>query len=247
VEGIPEARPGAIAAYRQSLTERRNGVVRERLATLDRAAAEEFERFKPAPMTGPFASLEALCSKLIEGGNFNRELCAPIDKAKSRSFKAVGAVQDIQLIHPVPDAATLAVKVDGKWYSAELRDFEDNGHCRPGFTFEGVTPHGALLEVAFGFHGECNTRDGAWTWTERGFVIVGAGASKKPSVTPVLQTEIAEVGERNKKTMDHARKVTWNQDGSIDVVITRAKGGSQGSTLDDNTEDLRGHHALVFP
>jgi tetratricopeptide (TPR) repeat protein len=47
-------RPGAIAAYVQSLEWRPTRTVRERLATLDPAKAAQMDPLKPVPMLGPF-------------------------------------------------------------------------------------------------------------------------------------------------------------------------------------------------
>src|SRR5262249_7685100 len=60
-------KPGAIAAYKQSLAARRNGTVRDRLGTLDPAAAAELDAFKAEPLQGPFASLEAYCKHWLSG------------------------------------------------------------------------------------------------------------------------------------------------------------------------------------
>jgi tetratricopeptide (TPR) repeat protein len=54
-------KPGAIAAYVQSLDWRPTRTVRERLATLDPAKAAEADPLKPVPMLGPFAKPEAFC------------------------------------------------------------------------------------------------------------------------------------------------------------------------------------------
>ena len=45
----------AIESYKRSLDDRPNHIVRERLATLDPAAATEKDRFAPKAMAGPFA------------------------------------------------------------------------------------------------------------------------------------------------------------------------------------------------
>ena len=55
-------RPGAIAAYVQSLDLRPTRTVRERLATLDPAKAAAMDPLKPVPMLGPFAKPEDACT-----------------------------------------------------------------------------------------------------------------------------------------------------------------------------------------
>jgi hypothetical protein len=54
-------RPGAIAAYVESLGWRPTRTVREQLAKLDPARAAEMDPLKPVPMLGPFARLEDFC------------------------------------------------------------------------------------------------------------------------------------------------------------------------------------------
>jgi tetratricopeptide (TPR) repeat protein len=54
-------KPGAIAAYGQSLELRPTRAVRERLATLDPAKAAEADPLEPVPMLGPFANPDAFC------------------------------------------------------------------------------------------------------------------------------------------------------------------------------------------
>lgn len=55
-------RADAIARYQESLRERPNDAVRERLARLDAGVARAREVLTPAPLRGPFASLKAFCA-----------------------------------------------------------------------------------------------------------------------------------------------------------------------------------------
>jgi tetratricopeptide (TPR) repeat protein len=56
-------KPAAIAAYKRSIEVRPNRVVRERLATLDAAAAGALDPFAPHAMQGPFKSVAAFCKE----------------------------------------------------------------------------------------------------------------------------------------------------------------------------------------
>lgn len=242
---------GAIAAYKQSFEARHNGTVRQRLGTLDPAAAAAFDTFKPHALQGPFASLEAYCKQWLanDAGALKDYLdqcaAAPVLKPKT-AVKLPASIQTVELHALYQGYALLVVKLGGQLYVQELRPFEDSGHCRePTWTFTGVTPHGAALEVGYELSGFCSNREGSIDWRERAFTVVGIGASNKPSALPPFELEMSEGGEKG--TLNHLRKATWAKDGSgVDIAIVKAAGdGFEGGTYD--TEDIKGHHAIAFP
>jgi tetratricopeptide (TPR) repeat protein len=243
-------KPGAIAAYRQSFEARHNGTVRQRLGTLDPAAAAELDTFKAQPMQGPFATLEAYCKHWLSSDalkDYLDQCAAPkVLKAKT-AFKLPAAIQSLELRALYQGYALLVVKVGGQLYVQELRPFEDSGHCHePAWTFTGVTPHGAALEVGYEVAGFCGNREETIDWHEHAFTVIGVGASNKPSALPELDREIVEVSDHN-RGLDHVYKATWAKDGSsVDIAIVKATGeGFEGGQI--KTEDIKGHHALAFP
>lgn len=243
---------GAIAAYRQSLDVRHNGVVRDRLGTLDAAAAAAFDTFKPQPMQGPFAGTEAYCKKRLasEPADVQKELlpqCAAARGLKPRTaFKPTAPIQELKLVSLRQGSALLEVKVDGQWYVQELRPFEDFGNCsETAWKFRGVTAHGPALEVAYEAGGNCSVRETTVSWHERASTVVGIGASKKPSATPELRFEMTEEAN-GEQAINCVRKPTWAKDGSaVDIAIVKAADGLGGGAFD--TEDIKGHHSLAFP
>lgn len=67
----------AIAHYQESLRQRPNDKVRERLTQLDAGAARAREVLTPAPLLGPFPSLDAFCA----GRRTTDDAAAPCDPA----------------------------------------------------------------------------------------------------------------------------------------------------------------------
>jgi tetratricopeptide (TPR) repeat protein len=250
---------GAIAAYRESLGVRRNATVRTRLATLDAAAAASFDAFIPRPLQGPFANLEGYCEKVFAArppesrAAAMADLCLrviPVEPEKA--FKLAAPVEEVKLIQ-IFLGDRLLIKLGGQLYVAELEPFPKHGGCHTDrLTFDGVTAHGAALEVSYQYEGSCFSRAmGSWYWHEQSSVIVGVGASKQPSAPPALRVELDETaGFGDAKVQEgmlhHVRKLTWRKDGSLDVAIVRATGQSVEEDVDD-VEDIKGHHALAFP
>jgi hypothetical protein len=101
------------------------------------------------------------------------------------------------------------------------------------------------LQIAFEIAGHCERRDHAWAWRERGFVVLGIGASKLPTMTPPFRLAITEEdeteGRPRRRTLDLSRRMTWRRDGSLD--ITKARGARAWFSDTDPT----GRHRLAFP
>jgi tetratricopeptide (TPR) repeat protein len=238
-------RPGAIAAYKQSLELRRNSVVREQLRTLDASAADALDTLRPSALDGPFGSVDAFCKqKLADASADDRAQCASATNlAPKTPTKLAAPVQAIQLASR-SEGLLLSIEVDGRWYVQELSPL-DNPNCTvAAATLDGITTHGVALELSYRHSGNCALRDRSWTYREHDIVVLGVGASHKPSGTQIV-VDMTEAVD-GKTTMNWARKLTWNRDGSLDVAITRSTGSTEGATPDD-TDDVKGHHALVFP
>ena len=96
--------------------------------------------------------------------------------------------------------------------------------------------------------GGCSHRDWDWTWSERAFLIVGIGASKRASVTPPFRLAVTETdtteGKPHKQVMDVVRTETWRKDGSLAIAIMRAVGDRSGR---DEIQDILGRHTFTFP
>jgi hypothetical protein len=238
-------RVGAIDAYKASIALRANKTVRERLRTLDSKAADALQS---TAMEGPFASLRAWCDQRVvnQPTDADANQCAAAELISRTIVKLPSPFQNLGVRSLGTGSAILEAKVGGKWYFDELRPYEGTLQCSvTAAKLDNVTMHGAAIEVAYRFEGSCRLRETEWTYDERSIVIVGLGASKTPSSSPSVVVAMTET-TAGRKTMDWLRKPTWNGDGSIDIAIVRSSGTTQDASVDD-TEDVRGHHALTFP
>ncbi|HUJ63081.1 MAG TPA: tetratricopeptide repeat protein [Kofleriaceae bacterium] len=234
---------GAIDAYKQSLALRGNGVVRDRLRTLDAGAADALDALKPTAMQGPFDSFDAWC---VRRDPSTAKECATATSIPYTLSKLPSPIASVELRALDQDAAAVVVKLGGKLYIDELHTYEDTNHCTVTSTaMDGTKPHGSLVEVDVRFAGNCDLREDSWTYRERALAVIAVGPGRVPYATPGFVVDMTET-MNGKKVMDWARTVTWNKDGSIDVAIARAIGTTQDASVDD-TEDVRGHHALAFP
>lgn len=244
-------KPGAIQAYRDSLTARRSPTARDRLRTLDRAAAESFDPFSPKPMQGPFASIVAYCRKSLDvyTDPAARAALEPrcddsIQELEPASpVKLAGAYQELRVFR-VPENALriLAVKIAGDWYMQELDPFEAPPNCHGDTRVEGITPRSSALQLTYTIDGHCEQRSSEWDWTERSFVVIGLGASNKPAMTPPFQLEVTETHAASTPSAIE-RTASWGKDGSLDIAIKRAN----DQVPQDKLADAVGHHTFTFP
>lgn len=237
---------GAVLAYEESLTRRKNAVVRERLRTLDPKEAAAFDSFVPQSLKGPYTSLLGWCKDFLGTSGIAPENCtdprsSPRRKPKT-PFKLPPPYQDVTFIELYQSYALIVVKVDGKLYVAELHPYEDSGHCHDTtWSFDGVTQRAGVLEVAYRASGFCVNREESRRWRERASTVIGIGPSKQPSGVAM----VFDVDEDS--ALNLVRVPTWSKDGtSVDVAIKESAGEAfEGGSID--SEDIKGHHAFVFP
>jgi len=256
---ILEARgdkPGAIEAYRGSLTARPNATVRDRLRTLDRAAAESLDPFSPRPMQGPFASIEAYCKKSLDvyTDPAVRAILEPRcddsiqELEPTTPAKLPGAYQELRVFRVPEDALRiLAVKIGGDWYMLGLDPFEAPPNCHGDTIVEGITPRAGALQVTYTIDGHCEHRDWEWEWTERSFVLVGLGPSNQPAMTApfqlaVTRTDTAPDKPPSKPVIAVDLSATWGKDGSLDLAPRRSD-----REISYRLADAVGHHTFTFP
>jgi tetratricopeptide (TPR) repeat protein len=110
-------KPGAIAAYVESLGWRPSRTVREQLAKLDPAKAAQMDPLRPVPMLGPFAKLEAFCEK--------KTVCSP-PAAKAHVERLVPPYEDVVWFRAGAQCH-LAIKLAQGWFvDAKGDDCENN-------------------------------------------------------------------------------------------------------------------------
>ncbi len=208
--------------------------------------------FAPVAMAGPFPSIEAFCkaSLRIYPDPDVRAILEPRceDSIQVISAPAVGAPYEELRIVKIPETseALVAVEVDGAWYLQAVDPVEAPPNCHGPLALTQVTerPNHAL-QISFEIEGHCERRDHEWAWHERGFVVVGIGASKLPTMTPPFRLAISEEdeteGRPRRQTLDLTRRATWRRDGSLDV--TRGRGARAWFS----DPDPAGRHRLAFP
>jgi hypothetical protein len=124
----------AVDAYQQSLTVRPNATVLRALAALDPAAAMPFDRFRPGPMAGPFATLASLLKHFADGHRPD----ALIDKQSRRAASPPPPYRDVRVLAMTTFASSvddetypyetlhLAVQLPSGWFVCEDADSVDN-------------------------------------------------------------------------------------------------------------------------
>jgi hypothetical protein len=246
----------AIAAYRESLQLRPNGIVRRALAKLDPTAAAAFDPFKPVALEGPFASVAAYCAttpKQIADEGFDcgcgqddtstipRHLGAPYQAVETFTH-ACGAHATSNGIHHYG----LAVHVASGWYVTTVATVRQNRFCNDSMQLADARTNVHALLVKFSIGGDCLGGNGGQRWSETGLVIIGG---TRPAATPIVvvtkhETE-SDVPYNEDKvsrvSADIALDLAWGSDGSVTV-----SGKTTG--LDANeASNLLGKHTLVFP
>ncbi len=247
---------GALASYADSLRARPNSVVRARLTKLDPKAAAALDPYKPVPLAGPFASIEAYCKTLpaIDGFDADHCGCGP-DKTDKPAALAAPYQQMQWFSNHCAQSDTLygdyklGVKLATGWYVASVDHADVGHHCMSGgYAFDAAKPlSGNQVLVSYVDDAQCTNGSGDTNWSETRQIIVGIGASKIPAATtPLLrkhhQTYAADYNPNHAKTtVDVALDYAWAADGTFTV---------SGKTLGiDPAEagNLLGKHALTFP
>jgi len=205
----------AVGFYRQSLRERPNKTVRERLAKLDPTFAEAMSALAITPMQGPFASIEDFCAsarKAASGKPFQCEVDSDKQGEIGRvSFagKAHGPYLGVQGVWTAENENGadwfpykeyhLALQTKEGWFVTGGLAGENNpgafgisGQLEPTrLDFEDVGPGGAH-EVLFGLTNHIADSDlglnEASMSKDKLLVVCGIGASGKPSCTGAIPT-----------------------------------------------------------
>jgi hypothetical protein len=207
--------------------------------------------YAPVPMLGPFPSIEAFCSDslAIYTDPEARALLEPrcTDSIQTLATAKVAAPYEELRLVKVPElpGGFVAVKLDGGWYLHNVEPFEEPPNCHGPLAFEGLTARrDHALQIAYAIDGHCDRRDREWTWLERGFVVVGIGPSRAPSMTPPIRlavTESSDVAGKPRQTFALSRSAKWRRDGSVDIANVRRSNGSRDEA------DPVGRHRFAFP
>jgi hypothetical protein len=208
--------------------------------------------FAPVAIAGPFTSIEAFCkaSLSVYTDPDVRAILEPRceDSIEVISAPTVGPPYDELRIVQIPETSEglVAVKVGGAWYLQAVDPIEAPPNCHGPLAITQVTERPKhALQISFEIEGHCERRDHEWAWRERGFVVVGMGASQLPTMTPPFRLAITETdeteGRPRRQTLGLTRKVTWRRDGSLD--ITKARGARAWFSAPEPA----GHHPLAFP
>jgi tetratricopeptide (TPR) repeat protein len=249
---------GAVASYSASLLARPNGIVRARLTALDPRAAAALDPYKPVPLTGPFASIDAYCKTLpaIDGFDPDRCTCGAADTDKPAAVTA--PYQQMQWFSDrcaqndsLYADYKLGVKLAAGWYVASVAHGDVGHHCMSaGYTFDAAKPlsgQGARVLVSYDDDASCSNGSGDTSWSTVYQLIVGIGASKLPSATlPMLrahhQTYAADYNDAHAKVVgDVALDYKWADDGTFTVT---------GKTVGIDPAEapkLLGTHVIAFP
>jgi tetratricopeptide (TPR) repeat protein len=211
----------AIESYKRSLDDRPNRIVRERLATLDPAAAVEKDRVAPTAMAGPFSSIRQWCARSEtkkncdaadddgDGSPDNQEgqekpqfscddkgpaLAKP--PAPFRAARVVVARCDYQNNQElVVDEVVLALRVGDQWFIGDVTDALNN--LRQSQSFETkleARPLVAGSPPRVLVHLTTSLMYRGMDGTEdESLLIAGVGASGKPSLTrPILESSFSD-------------------------------------------------------
>ncbi|HEV7558715.1 MAG TPA: tetratricopeptide repeat protein [Kofleriaceae bacterium] len=246
----------AIAAYRESLQVRPNGIVRRALAKLDPSAAAAFDPFKPVAMEGPFASVAAYCAttpKQMADEGFDCS-CGQDDTSKVTRHLAAPYQAVETFTHACGHSGTanginnygLAVKVASGWYVTTMATVRQNRFCNDSMQLADASTNATRLLVKLAIGGDCMGGNGGQRWSETGLVIVGGS---RPAATPLVavtkhETESDVPYDEDKVSRvsaDIALELVWGSDNSVTV-----SGKTKGLDANEAT-NLIGKHTLVFP
>jgi tetratricopeptide (TPR) repeat protein len=256
-------KPGAIAAYKESVRVRPHAGVLAHLKELDSLAAAELDPFLPKPMDGPYPSIDGYC-KLVtaaltqlsegqqcfcgkdEGGATAAKVQAPWLEAKvflSGCSSDDGRFGD--------DRYNLAVRTKAGWFVAkDMAQDIYNQHCGANDDFKhSLEMRDAQVVWHFDFGSDCVGGDTEDVWTKSIVAVVGMGASGKPSATPAIvlkQNEVSQSGVGD----DHPPAPKTLVDVSLDLKYTKDGLELAGKTkgMDATAASgVVGKHTLLFP
>jgi hypothetical protein len=260
----------------ESIKVRPQRVVRDKLWKLDPAVATAADPLAARPLAGPFASVEASCEDARKDDD------ALLDRSQTRhAWDGSCAGPRLVAIAGKPAAPFdevvayqmgrplllwIAVRLGRQWYryllgdghgAAGLHDELDYRNCAhiewTALTLAQVARPVPQLRIKFTDHDTCDMhRMESWGWTESGEVVIGVGASGKPSGIPALTTHSSAWislydEDHDKDGPKHKSRsgltLSWKPDGSLDV------GGSAPEVGAGNlgNEAVLGHHMIVFP
>jgi hypothetical protein len=245
----------AVDLYRRSLAVRFDSIVRARLAWLDHAAELEVDPLSPAPLDGPFESVDAWCGAVTANGQECRA-CGQIARQSAIRGSASGAFRSALLFTsacgaPPAEELHVAVRLGDGWYVGTAAPL-GGGRCAwdapslPPIAAGG--PAGAILTVRFTTRGACHTLAEDREQVDSYTALVGVGPSGRPSITPSIVTEghvTIEVPAKRRRDRVQRADVylelvpATDADGALDL-----KGGATGPYRDDN--GLIGRHVLKF-
>jgi hypothetical protein len=140
------------------------------------------------------------------------------------------------------DQYNVAVRIGGSWYAGTAAETLANRHCNNTISNPRIELDGAHALVWVDEEGDCWGGDAEWKWTEKELVVVGVGASGKPSVTPTIVVTRKEMkdermgGGAAKAIVDIALDLKWK--GDTLEIKGKTKGGDAS---------VVGKHALAFP
>jgi len=245
-------KPGAIAAYRESLALRENRIVRERLLDLDPTASDAAH---PEPLDGPQPTIAAWCA-----AQKDEECHLKDDEAAvtARLPAAAGPWKEARIftIGASPEDCVLAVRTAGGWFFRRL------GTCRDGeFRYDvkaTVEAEDVLAspgpELIIGMTGTDAMKDfdpdlgHSICCIEASFesvTVCGVGPSKVPSCTPTI--DLLPGLEAPKGVVESGLTARWNGD---ELVLERADGkpvDDKKARLAPALRDSAGRHRIVFP
>jgi tetratricopeptide (TPR) repeat protein len=260
----------AVDAYTRSLHDRPNKVVRERLATLDPAAAGSLDPLTPKPMSGPLASLKAFCGR--EHAECRRDDDDTDDEGKPRpplgwsckvhdKLTAAAPFLAAQLIDTAcsdPDRdrqdleRTLAVQLADGWYFFSVGEAHESARQMESLSssarLEPVVAGGpprivvrAQNESAYrGMNASATTR----------MTIAGVGPSGKPAATApfIVVSDQDEDDEETFETKAHHHGELPVRFLADDTVELGQPINKKGRPFDPDTLGaLVGKHKLAFP
>jgi len=256
---------GAAAAYAESLRARPNKTVRAALKKLDPKAAEAFDPYLPAPLAGPFASIDAYCKTLpakrttpYEGTSdckcydipdASRKVAAPFEKVTFfRRGCDLSQNDDGEAQYGFFEYK-LAVKVASGWFVETLGDQFLIGHGGEMFKIDSVKAPALTsapsVAVSYRIQGSYSHKIQANDWDRTELVLIGIGASGNPSGTPPILLKKLETNEYENsgpiRAYDIALDLAWGAD-TLTVTAKKSAG------LDAATSgDLIGVHRIAFP
>lgn len=267
----------AIAFYQQSLRERPNGTVRDRLARLDAAAAAAHDVLTPVALRGPFQTLKEFCAGHT---TFDGETipCDPDAAFPSEVYegptaipKGEGPILEARVIWapgttmPSTEAEVLvmlAIRTDKGWFvSPPVADVYNPGAfgIHASMTAKSLEladlVTGGAPELSYRFVSSRYDSDmGVNEYedsVETSLVLCGVGPSGKPSCTAaILQDHLSERSVLfPEEDEPGAKHELWNTRYSLKTTIAPAGTITieSGDTLPEMVQPLLGTRPLTFP